>query len=355
MIVVIADDLSGAAELAGIAARHGITSEVHTLFNPKDGIELIAIDVDSRLLSTAAAADRMKQIARAVMAHQPDWIFKKTDSILRGNVRAEIEAILEITGQRKAILIPANPSRNRIIKGGHYFVGDSLLHETHFSLDPHHPRKSSLVAELLGPSKCKDAIISPDVSNVNDLQMAAAKLDADHLPAGGADFFEAILKLREPARKTADQIESRPAGRTLFICGSPTAWECGRAAQCRSAGVPVFLIPLNVSAVLQSLKIHDRAMIAIGDGVTDASATSNELLAQLLNAAADVLSIKPSPSIEQICIEGGATAAAFLGRFGCRQLKALGGEFAFAPLTGFPENLVLRIKPGSYPWPADIL
>jgi uncharacterized protein YgbK (DUF1537 family) len=36
MIVVLADDFSGAAEIAGIAHRHGLSAEVQTDFTPGD-------------------------------------------------------------------------------------------------------------------------------------------------------------------------------------------------------------------------------------------------------------------------------------------------------------------------------
>jgi uncharacterized protein YgbK (DUF1537 family) len=141
-IIVIADDLSGAAELAGIAFAGGLSAEVQRRFDPSSDAQVIAVDTDSRSLSSVDAAQRASEVAEQVAAASPAWVFKKVDSVLRGNVRAEIEAILSATGQARAVLVPANPTRGRTIVGGRYFVNGVPLDQTAFANDPEHPRQS---------------------------------------------------------------------------------------------------------------------------------------------------------------------------------------------------------------------
>src|SRR5262245_26524103 len=117
-IIILADDLSGAAELAGIAFSHGYTAEVQRQFDPASDAEVIAVDTDSRSLPAVAAADRVRRTAQAIIAARPAWIFKKVDSLLRGNVRVEVEALLTAADYSRALLIPANPSRGRTIEAG---------------------------------------------------------------------------------------------------------------------------------------------------------------------------------------------------------------------------------------------
>jgi len=83
-IAVIADDLSGAAEVAGIAFSRGLSAEVQRQFEPATDAQFVAVDTDSRHVPRAEAADRVRQIAEQVVASRPDWIFKKVDSLLRG-------------------------------------------------------------------------------------------------------------------------------------------------------------------------------------------------------------------------------------------------------------------------------
>ncbi|HEX5105993.1 MAG TPA: four-carbon acid sugar kinase family protein, partial [Pirellulaceae bacterium] len=188
-IVIIADDLSGAAELAGIAHAHGYVAEVHRDFDAASDAEVIAVDTDSRGLLPEAAADRVRQAAREILAAKPAWLFKKVDSLLRGNVRAEIEALLDATGQGQAVLIPANPSRGRTIVRGELRIDGVPLHETALAGEPQHPRRTSRVAELIsGDSLPTESIDAPDVATAEELLHHAASYDDTTLAAGAADF-----------------------------------------------------------------------------------------------------------------------------------------------------------------------
>ena len=74
-----------------------------------------------------------------VGAQDAQRMFKKVDSVLRGPVAAEIEAALDGLGLDRAVLVPANPSRGRIIRDGAYFMDGVPLDETEFADDPMHP------------------------------------------------------------------------------------------------------------------------------------------------------------------------------------------------------------------------
>src|SRR5262245_25522777 len=144
-IIVLADDLSGAAELAGIAFTHGLSAVVQREFVPDSNANVVAIDTDSRHLSPTAAAERVTEITRRILDTNPAWIYKKVDSVLRGNVRAEIEAILQVTGQPRALLIPANPSRCRIIQGGHFLIDGIYLDYASLASDSANQRTCSQI------------------------------------------------------------------------------------------------------------------------------------------------------------------------------------------------------------------
>lgn len=48
MIVVVADDLAGAAEMGGMALRHGLTAEIQSEFDAEADVDLIVFDTDTR-------------------------------------------------------------------------------------------------------------------------------------------------------------------------------------------------------------------------------------------------------------------------------------------------------------------
>jgi len=357
-MIVIADDLSGAAELAGIAFARGFTAEVQREFDPASKAEVIAVDTDSRGLSPDAAARRVEHVAKAVASARPAWIYKKVDSVLRGNVRAEIEALLRITGKSRAILIPANPSRGRTIEGGQLLIDGVPLDQTPFRKDPDHPRLSSVVAELLGSS---DRIDVPDLADSAALRSCVERLNADTLPAGAADFFAALLDARGagqgralPASATVS-IE-RPA---LLVCGSRAAWE-SRQRECEAAGVPIWLVSdpfedleSHIRQAADKLAVRGLLAVAIGDDWKRAR-ESHELLPRLATVAAMLLDIMP---VATLLAEGGATAAAISRRLAWNRFRVVQSapagvgvlqplEIALAP--------TFLIKPGSYAWPEEI-
>ena len=58
MIAVIADDLSGAAELANAAVQAGLSAEVQMRFHAASDADVVCVDTETRSLSHEAAAAR---------------------------------------------------------------------------------------------------------------------------------------------------------------------------------------------------------------------------------------------------------------------------------------------------------
>ncbi|MDX1944144.1 MAG: four-carbon acid sugar kinase family protein [Pirellulaceae bacterium] len=349
-IVVLADDLSGAAELAGIAVARGYSAEVQRGFLPGSMAEVIAIDTDSRSLAVDSAAARVAEVTREVLAIAPAWIYKKVDSVLRGNVRAEIEAILHATGQPRAMLIPANPSRGRTIVGGRYLVGGVPLSATSFAADPEFPRRSALIADMLeGSTSAPSQIDVPDVRASSDVSHFAANLPPDTLAAGAADFFAALLAERSHEQASPSPIRA-PAIHlpAVLVCGSRQAWN-ERKRQCLAMEIPYFEVGDRPRS--EAIAI-DRGVLALGIA-EDAAGTPADLLAKL---ASEVLKVV-KPSLATLLAEGGATAEALAHRLGWQRLTVVGplaeGVGALRPLD-HPFAPLFVIKPGSYAWPPAV-
>ena len=149
MIGVIADDLTGAAELGAVGLRHGLSAEVVANGNPSGEADLVCVDTDSRSQSPVEAARRVTAAVNMLQQAGAEWIYKKVDSVLRGQVMAEVEAMMQQLGFERALLAPANPSLGRTIRDGKYFIRGKLIHKTEFARDPQFPRTSARVLELL--------------------------------------------------------------------------------------------------------------------------------------------------------------------------------------------------------------
>jgi uncharacterized protein YgbK (DUF1537 family) len=136
-ILIVADDLSGAADCAIACFAAGIDSFV--ALDGDQAVPLaaaIAIDTDSRRLAGDAAASVTARMLRRHAGPETRLIYKKMDSTARGNFAAEIAACLTVVRtelaapEAVAIFAPAYPQNGRTTKGGHQYLRDVPLEET---------------------------------------------------------------------------------------------------------------------------------------------------------------------------------------------------------------------------------
>lgn len=353
MIVVIADDLSGAAELAGVALRHGLKAEVQTVFLPHTKADVVCVDAGTRGLLPEQAGAAVAEVTERAVAAKPAWIFKKCDSVLRGSVLAEARAAACVAGKTRILVISANPSRGRVVRDGVYFVNGVPLHETAFAQDPGHPRRTSRVVELLGGDLSD--VFTPDVESTAEVIQWAATVDETTLPVGGADFFQALLQARERRRLVADEGKSRTdiAGNTLLVCGSAASW-VQREAEAVALGMAVFALPIDVTAAVERMQSAHRILIGIGDGPATRGKAPAALVQELAGVVGQILRMTP---VTRVLSEGGATTAAVMAAMGWTRLEAT--EIS-APGIGVlrPVGVIIApqlfVKPGSYDWPKEI-
>jgi uncharacterized protein YgbK (DUF1537 family) len=383
MIGVIADDLTGAAELGGIGLRYGLKAEVLIEGKCDGKMDLLCLDTDSRSCTGNEAARRAAAAARKLRKAGAAWIYKKVDSVLRGNVIAEVSAIQHALGLGATLLAPANPRFGRVIRDGKYFVKDKPIHETDFARDPEYPRRSPDVLKMLGVTKARRAsvtrlaeyrpmtgIVLCEVSSSADVRKWASHRSVDMLLAGGAEFFAAVLRAIGPVKKKRAS-RNRPftdlsGGRELFVCGSTSDYTQQFIRQARRSHTPVFsimegsrsdssLTPRMLEAIAQKAIIafesHSRVVLAVGRPLIDGGTVARRLAQYLVKIAVRVIE---GAGTERIYAEGGATAAELVRRLGWRRLKVL-KELAPGVTTLVMANRnapLLTIKPGSYPgWP----
>ncbi|ADV83593.1 four-carbon acid sugar kinase family protein [Terriglobus saanensis] len=114
---IIADDLTGACDAAVAFACAGMKTEVEpcwNLFTPSNA-EVIAFNTESRDISREASIARVTEAVSRLDLEQGHHIFKKVDSVFRGNTYTEIAAILSSVPHDLAILAPAFPELGRMI------------------------------------------------------------------------------------------------------------------------------------------------------------------------------------------------------------------------------------------------
>jgi uncharacterized protein YgbK (DUF1537 family) len=114
---IVADDLTGACDSAVAFAQRGKTVEVLLKegAEPSSG-EVWAISTESRDLPPEVAAEMVKKALS--MASETGEVFKKVDSVFRGNSFVEIRATLDCVPYDLAILCPAYPAMGRTVRDG---------------------------------------------------------------------------------------------------------------------------------------------------------------------------------------------------------------------------------------------
>jgi uncharacterized protein YgbK (DUF1537 family) len=382
MIGVIADDLTGAAELGGVGLRHGLHADILLSGPILDGADLVCLDTDSRSSPPPTAERQAASAARQLRAARARWIYKKVDSVLRGNVVAEVAAIMNELGLPRALLLPANPSLGRVIREGRYYVNGRPIHETDFARDPEYPRTSSEVRELLlgaskqvpvcvrrvGDSLPALGIVLGEVGTPDDVRQWATCRATDMLTAGGAEFFGALLDVagfETPASSGGEA--PRPAPKLeLFVCGSTSDYTRRFVREARARRTPVFslpdaaarggqLIPASLEAIAQTaasaLESNPRVILQVGLPLVEDRAAARMLAVHLVKVAALVLA---RAKVGDVYVDGGATAAELTRRMGWTCLKVLRELAPGVTTLGVKDSPALRltIKPGSYAgWP----
>ncbi len=113
-IVMIADDLSGAADCAVSCAVQGLRTVVHLSEAPSsEPAQVLAIDAATRGMPVHHAAATVERIV-AMYEHAPRRVvFKKLDSLLRGHIGVELAAMR--CGRTPAVIVmaPALPAQGR--------------------------------------------------------------------------------------------------------------------------------------------------------------------------------------------------------------------------------------------------
>lgn len=369
MIIVIADDITGAAEIAGIALKHGCDTLLTTnCVMPDNKPDVLVFATDTRSMVEKEACGTVREITKNIRRNEDVTVFKKTDSVLRGHVVSEIDAIIETLNYDNAILLPQNPSKGRIIKNGTYYIGGQLLSDTDFNKDPEFPAVSADVMQLLdnevvhlslnGTTANHDKnIFIADAENDKEIGIQLEKASEHTLLAGGADFFTSLLRIKY--NKTVGQEKHEHpdfGGRTVIICGSTQSKDISKEPFIRQMKAVETIMPDDVfegspadNWIREIKRIYEKntsVIIKIGNkrnGGKDYAIRLKSVMADM------VLSIVKQASPNLLIIEGGATAYSILNRMNWNLFK-LKKEYAPGVVGMTYECTEIILKPGSYSW-----
>ncbi len=409
-LLIIADDLTGAADTGVQFSKRGIPTLVAVdhdidMTSVDHTITVLAVDAETRHRTAVEAADRVEKVVRQAAACGVTHFYKKTDSTLRGNVGAELEAVMKAVNCDRLMFIPAYPKTGRFTRRGYQYVGEDLLHTTAFGQDPREPVEVSSVPSIIAKqSNVASQVLSPrsdrageilvteqegicvfDCESDEDL-MRIGQLLADHdalgVLAGSAGFAELLPELlnlpRGPLRRRRND---QPI---LLVNGSVNEVSLGQVAFARQNDFAEITAP--PSLVFANGPRRDSEVEVIAEKAALECGRTKDVLLQTIKRRdeLDGYVVKNSPNPAQIkkmfrLAAGniGRLAARILteGKFGncvvfggdtaVEVIKALGrsrlllGEeiipgLALAELVGLPRHVNFITKAGGF-GPEDVV
>lgn len=263
----IADDFTGATDLAALLARSGVPVSLR-LGIPDDGptdtaaIEIIALKcrtapVDVAVRETRQALSWLRQAG----AQRFYWKYCSTfDSTPEGNIGPVSEVLMNDLGSQVTVYCPAFPENGRTVFMGNLFVGEQLLSESSMKDHPLTPMTDANLLRLLAPQVSRpvglvslpeivrggkyirdrmDALAEVGVGNIvvdaiaeEDLRSIAAAVEGFSLVTGGSALAQWLPSLWLAqgylAPEALHSIKKAPPGRAVILSGS-----CSRMTNCQ--------------------------------------------------------------------------------------------------------------------------
>lgn len=360
--LILADDLTGAADCAVAFARRGHAAAVTwEEAGQAAGEAVLAIDADSRGLPAEAAAARQADLLRPWLQASLS-LYKKIDSTLRGQPAAELAATLaalrEAGRPALAIVAPAFPDTGRTTESGRIRLAGAPLEDSPLWAREHSYRNADLCAVLedaglptallplaelhagTAATAIREALSAGRAALVCDaVTMADLHAIASAVPPTGAELvwvgsggLAAALAMAEPPGQGLPPPRLPVAeGGLLLVVGSLA--EASRAAAdhalaqggLRRFGIPPALLRAG-PATWGNMAHEIAAAIAVGEDVLaiiePEPAADLRHGAALAQALADLL--RPAASrAGGLFATGGETARALLSRLGVQGIRLL--------------------------------
>lgn len=407
-VLVQADDFSGAAEVGECFARQGFDTRI--LLEPSSATsDVIVADTHSRSSSAEAAAAAVARVFAGQDAVDAAVLFKKIDSLWRGNVGAEVAALADL-GFHVLIAGALPQLRRTVVDGRPYADGVPLADTGLWKAEAATP--PSLIAEVLPQSPVQEldlaAVRSPalaaklrelfagdeaatvvaDGETEADLEAVVQALAQMDFAAGGRRIvlvgtggIAAVLaqtlrpavhsasdtKTPVPARNaqvvrdasTSDLTVSRAARPVLAVVGSASEAARRQLRELQAGGFTlVGLSPEElresgtapkVSIVREALAAREPVVVTVVAENVDPRevGTIVHSLSDFVSAAV-VQRSGPDVVLPDLILTGGETAREVLDRLGIRALEPLGAEQHGAVVSLADDGRLVGTKPGSF-------
>jgi D-threonate/D-erythronate kinase len=359
-LVVIADDLTGAADSASLLTGLGPTSVVLDAEAPWPEDTVLAVDTDSRHCDPATAQERVLAVAQRA-GRLGARVVKKVDSTLRGNIAAELRAMTEaVDGQVLLVVAPAFPATLRTTHGGVVHVAGERLAAHGSDGDvvallgrggiraTHLPQGDRLATRMTEAHAAGFAAVVVDADSDEDLAavVAAANELAGRVILVGSGGLTRPLAGATPPPRRAD-LDTR--GSTLLVIGSYS--EPARAQRSRLVEAGVTPLLLSDASRLKAALRDGPVVLSPDPSASVVRADATAVARQIAETVAAVVD-----DIGTLVLTGGETARAVLTTAGVSRLVVAGELEPGVVQARVPElDLDVVTKAGAFGDPDTLL
>src|SRR6185503_12200719 len=242
LLGVIADDFTGASDIANTLARGGMATTQFLGVPDREADRLCEAGVVALKTRSIAAGDAVSQSLHALEWLQRQgcrqFIFKYCstfDSTPEGNIGPVGEALAQRLGIMGVVACPAFPATGRTVFQGHLFVGDRLLSESSLRNHPLNPMTDSdlrrwlskqcrMPVGLIAPKqRAHEPVHGPCAALAGSCSAATLRqvtLHAKEHPALHAGV-EAILGRTITPESVADFVQREPREPLVYSSAAP--------------------------------------------------------------------------------------------------------------------------------------
>src|SRR5215212_4613538 len=168
----VADDDTGASDLAGMLAEQGLRTLLVIDLPPAEqflewsnAYDSVVMAVGTRNLPPREAEERTCRAIRILKERDPRVFQIKYcstfDSTPEGNIGPSIDAALDELNEAFTIALPALPVNGRTTYQGYHFVGGQLLSDSPMRHHPLTPMTNANLVDLLGRQTKRRAGLAP--------------------------------------------------------------------------------------------------------------------------------------------------------------------------------------------------
>ena len=227
-IAIIADDLTGACDIAAQFLQCGRPVLVHLDTNDIDIESIPVINIQTRTLGRAAY-EKTSDTASALQKIAPQNYLLKIDSAFRGRPGTLVSALLDSLPVDHAHIIPAIPDIGRTTIGGKQLSGGIPIDELPYANDIHNPIKSADVRECFNSDMniehshrliVHDAVTNADIDNIIAEILAGP---GPRLLVGSVGVGQALAKAMYDRQSEIENKQTAANSPVLIINGSTYA------------------------------------------------------------------------------------------------------------------------------------